>query len=82
VAAYADAEQIANTIMTVTNMLLPPEILVGKRCIPDGNVPIRTGVTCDVYSASFLGGKKVAKKVFRIGTSEKADVKKYAEVSC
>ena len=43
-------------------------------------MPIKTGMTCDIYAASFLGGEKVAKKVFRIGMSEKEHVRKYAEV--
>ncbi|KAG8723283.1 hypothetical protein FRC09_003937 [Ceratobasidium sp. 395] len=78
VAAYADAQQIVQTIRTVTNMQLPTHLLVGRQCILDANVPIKTGVTCDVYIASFLTNEKVAKKVFRIGMSEKQHVERYA----
>jgi serine/threonine-protein kinase RIO1 len=81
VTSYADAQQIVKTILTVTGLRLPPRILLGKQCILDANVPIKTGVTCDIYSASFLGGEKVAKKVFRIGMSEKEHVERYAQVS-
>ncbi|KAG8722698.1 hypothetical protein FRC09_005829 [Ceratobasidium sp. 395] len=78
VATYADAQQIVQTIRTVTNMQLPTNLLVGRQCILDANVPIKTGVTCDIYSASFLTNEKVAKKVFRIGMSEKEHVERYA----
>lgn len=79
-ATYADAQKIVKTILTVTKLQLPPQILVGRQCILEANVPIKTGMTCDIYAASFLGGEKVAKKVFRIGMSEKEHVRKYAEV--
>ncbi|KAG9084662.1 hypothetical protein FRC07_013580, partial [Ceratobasidium sp. 392] len=79
VATYADAQQIVQTIRTVTNMQLPTNLLVGRQCILEANVPIKTGVTCDIYSASFLTNEKVAKKVFRIGMSEKEHVEKYAQ---
>jgi serine/threonine-protein kinase RIO1 len=81
VTSYADAQQIVQTIMTVTGLRLPPHILLGKQCILDSNTPIKTGVTCDVYSASFLDRQKVAKKVFRIGNSQKEHVERYAQVS-
>ena len=79
-ASYADAEKIVKTIRTVTKLQPPPQILLGRQCIPEAKLPIKTGVTCDIYVASFLGGEKVAKKVFRIGTSDEEHVKKYAEV--
>ncbi|KAG9078110.1 hypothetical protein FS749_009934 [Ceratobasidium sp. UAMH 11750] len=79
VATYADAQQIVQTIRTVTNMQLPTNLLVGRQCILDANVPIKTGVTCDIYAASFLTSEKVAKKVFRIGMSEKEHVERYAQ---
>ncbi|QRV97875.1 Serine/threonine-protein kinase [Ceratobasidium sp. AG-Ba] len=79
VAIYANAQQIVQTIRTVTNIQLPSSLLVGRQCILDANVPIRTGVTCDIYSASFLTNEKVAKKVFRIGMSEKEHVERYAK---
>ncbi|KAG9123001.1 hypothetical protein FRC07_000366 [Ceratobasidium sp. 392] len=78
VTTYADAQQIVQTILTVTNIKLPPELLVGRQCILDAPVPIKTGITCDIYSASFLTSEKVAKKVFRIGMSEKEHVERYA----
>ncbi|KAF8756738.1 kinase-like protein [Rhizoctonia solani] len=52
--------------------------LLGKQCNLDAPIPIKTGITCDIYQASFLGGEKVAKKVFRIGMSDKEYVEKYA----
>jgi len=79
VTAYADAQKIVQTIRTVTNMQLPIDLLVGRQCILDANVPIKTGVTCDIYAASFLTSEKVAKKVFRIGMSEKDHVERYAQ---
>ncbi|KAG8739709.1 hypothetical protein FRC10_005251 [Ceratobasidium sp. 414] len=78
VAIYADAQQTVQTIRTVTHMQLPTELLLGRQCILDANVPIKTGVTCDVYTASFLTSEKVAKKVFRIGLSDKEHVERYA----
>ncbi|CAE6490368.1 unnamed protein product [Rhizoctonia solani] len=78
VATFVDAQQIVRTILSVTKLQLPPKLLLGRQCIPDTNIPIKTGVTCDIYLASFLGGEKVAKKVFRIGISEKEYVEKYA----
>ncbi|KAF8601638.1 kinase-like protein [Ceratobasidium sp. AG-I] len=78
-ASYTDAEKIVKTIRTVTKLQPPPQILLGRQCIPESKLPIKTGVTCDIYVASFLGGEKVAKKVFRIGTSDEEHVKKYAE---
>lgn len=81
-ATYADAQKIVETILAVTELQLPPHILAGRQCIPDTNAPIRTGITCDIYAASFLSGEKVAKKMFRIGMSEKNHVRKYAEVPC
>ncbi|KAG8691037.1 hypothetical protein FRC09_011747 [Ceratobasidium sp. 395] len=78
VATYADAQQIVQTIRAVTNTQLPTNLLVGRQCILDAHVPIKTGVTCDIYSASFLTNEKVAKKVFRIGMLEKEHVERYA----
>ncbi|CAE6488884.1 unnamed protein product [Rhizoctonia solani] len=75
---YIDAQQIIRTILSVTKLQLPPKLLLGKQCILDANVPIQTGITCDVYLASFLGGEKVAKKVFRLGISDQKSVDKYA----
>ncbi|QRW21095.1 Serine/threonine-protein kinase [Rhizoctonia solani] len=74
---YIDAQQIIRTILSVTKLQLPPKLLLGKQCILDANVPIQTGITC-VYLASFLGGEKVAKKVFRLGISDQKSVDKYA----
>ncbi|KAJ1305877.1 hypothetical protein OPQ81_010599 [Rhizoctonia solani] len=79
VATYVDAQQIVRTILSVTKLQLPPRLLLGRQCILDAPIPIKTGVTCDIYQASFLGGEKVAKKVFRIGMSDKEYVEKYAK---
>ncbi|KAG8721190.1 hypothetical protein FRC09_008285 [Ceratobasidium sp. 395] len=79
VGTYADAQQIVQTIRTVTNIQLPANLLVGRQCILHSNVPIKTGVNCDIYSASFLTNEQVAKKVFRIGSSEKEHVERYAQ---
>lgn len=76
---YVDAQQIVRTILSATNLRLPPKLLLGRQCILDAKVPIKTGITCDIYTASFLGGEKVAKKVFRLGISDKEFVEKYAE---
>jgi hypothetical protein len=73
-----DAQQIVRTILSVTKLQLPPKLLLGKQCNLDAPIPIKTGITCDIYQASFLGGEKVAKKVFRIGMSDKEYVEKYA----
>ncbi|KAG9083674.1 hypothetical protein FRC06_004421 [Ceratobasidium sp. 370] len=70
-AATSNAQHIVQTIRTVTNLQLPAKLLLGRQCSPDGSAPIKTGKTCDVYAASFLTGEKVAKKVFRIGMSDK-----------
>ncbi|CAE6347204.1 unnamed protein product [Rhizoctonia solani] len=78
VALYVDAQQIVRTILSVTKLQLPPKLLLGKQCNLDATIPIKTGITCDIYQASFLGGEKVAKKVFRIGMSDKEYVEKYA----
>ncbi|CAE6337370.1 unnamed protein product [Rhizoctonia solani] len=78
VATYVDAQQIVRTILSVTKLQLPPKLLLGKQCNLDAPIPIKTGITCDIYQASFLGGEKVAKKVFRIGMSDKEYVEKYA----
>ncbi|CAE6442169.1 unnamed protein product [Rhizoctonia solani] len=75
---YVDAQQIVRIILTITKLQLPPKLLLGRQCILESKVPIKTGMTCDVYLASFLGGEKVAKKVFRLGISEKEYVEKYA----
>ncbi|KAF8678650.1 kinase-like protein [Rhizoctonia solani] len=78
VATYVDAQQLVRTILSVTKLQLPPKLLLGKQCNLDAPIPIKTGITCDIYQASFLGGEKVAKKVFRIGMSDKEYVEKYA----
>ncbi|KAH7329819.1 kinase-like domain-containing protein [Rhizoctonia solani] len=78
VAKYDDAQQLVRTILSVTKLQLPPKLLLGKQCILDTNIPIKAGITCDIYLASFLGGEKVAKKVFRIGMADKQYVEKYA----
>ncbi|KAG9089637.1 hypothetical protein FS749_001185 [Ceratobasidium sp. UAMH 11750] len=70
-AAYADAQRIVQTIRTVTNLQCPAKLLLGWQCTPDDSVPIKTGKTCDVYAASFWTSEKVAKKVFRIGMTDK-----------
>ncbi|KAH7338431.1 kinase-like domain-containing protein [Rhizoctonia solani] len=75
---YVDAQQVVRIILSVTRLQLPPKLLLGRQCIPDNKVPIKTGLTCDIYLASFLGGEKVAKKVFRLGMSDKEYVEKYA----
>ncbi|CAE6444561.1 unnamed protein product [Rhizoctonia solani] len=75
---YDDAQQVIRTILSVTKLQLPPKLLLGKQCKLDANVPTQTGITCDVYLASFLGGEKVAKKVFRLGISDQKSVEKYA----
>ncbi|CAE6454969.1 unnamed protein product [Rhizoctonia solani] len=77
-AKFDDAQQIVRTILSVTKLQLPPKLLLGKQCILDTSIPIKAGITCDIYLGSFLGGEKVAKKVFRIGMSDKAYVEKYA----
>ncbi|KAG8710149.1 hypothetical protein FRC11_004793, partial [Ceratobasidium sp. 423] len=76
---YVDAQQIVRTILSVTKLQLAPKLLLGRQTILDQRVPTKTGLTCDIYLASFLGGEKVAKKVFRLGISEKEYVQKYAE---
>ncbi|CAE6520476.1 unnamed protein product [Rhizoctonia solani] len=76
--SYVDAQQIVRTILSVTSLQLPPKLLLGKQCTLDAPTTIKTGITCDIYQASFLGGEKVAKKVFRIGASDKEYVEKYA----
>ncbi|CAE7218919.1 unnamed protein product [Rhizoctonia solani] len=78
VAKYVDAEQLVRTILSVTRLQLPPKLLLGRECIPDTGIPAKPGITCDIYLSSFLGGEKVAKKVFRIGISDKDHVEKYA----
>ncbi|CAE7055390.1 unnamed protein product [Rhizoctonia solani] len=78
VASYVDAQQLVRTILSVTGLRLPPKLLLGKQCILDAPIPIKTGIACDTYSASFLGEEKVAKKVFRIGISDQDYVEKYA----
>ncbi|KAG8740929.1 hypothetical protein FRC10_003544 [Ceratobasidium sp. 414] len=76
---YADTEQIVRTIRAVTGMELPLELLVGRQCITEIKRPLKQGATCDVFLASFLGGVKVAKKVFRVGSSERENIEKYAQ---
>ncbi|CAE6445331.1 unnamed protein product [Rhizoctonia solani] len=78
VTKYVDAQQLVRTILSVTKLQLPPKLLLGKQCIVDTSIPIKAGITCDIYLGSFLGGEKVAKKVFRIGMSDKQYVEKYA----
>ncbi|QRV95293.1 Tyrosine kinase family catalytic domain protein [Ceratobasidium sp. AG-Ba] len=75
---YAAAEQMLQTIRSVTNIQLPPELLIGHQCVPEKQLPIRSGPTCDVYEARFLT-ELVAKKVFRLGTTDKASVDKYSK---
>ncbi|KAG9120201.1 hypothetical protein FRC07_004391 [Ceratobasidium sp. 392] len=76
---YADDEQIVRTIRTVTGMELPVELLVGRQCVSEGKRPITSGVTCDIFLASFLGGVQVAKKVFKVGMCNRENVERYAE---
>ncbi|CAE6432436.1 unnamed protein product [Rhizoctonia solani] len=76
--AYVDAQQIVRIILSVTKLQLPPKLLLGRQCILESKVPVKTGLTCDIYLSSFLGGEKVAKKVFRLGMSDKEYVEKYA----
>ncbi|KAG8747176.1 hypothetical protein FRC12_014141 [Ceratobasidium sp. 428] len=77
-ATYADAQQIVQTIRTVTSIQLPTNLLVGRQCIPDTSRPTASGYTGDIWSASFLMGEKVAKKVFRLGATGKEHVEPYA----
>lgn len=79
-ANYVEAQKVVRTILTVTNLKLPPKLLAGRQCVLDPGPPIKTGITCDIFSATFLGGEKVAKKVFRIGISDREFVQRYAEV--
>ncbi|KAG8696953.1 hypothetical protein FRC09_008173 [Ceratobasidium sp. 395] len=79
VAVYVEAEKLVQIIRTVTDIQLPPNILVGRQCILENTLPIRSGITCDVFQASFLTTEKVAKKVFRVGTSDKDAVERYAQ---
>ena len=72
-------EQV-EAFLSLTNLQLPPGILSRRQCILEANAPIRTGTTCDIYAAAFSNGVRIAKKVFRIGTSEKEHMQKYAEV--
>ncbi|CCO33377.1 Serine/threonine-protein kinase TNNI3K [Rhizoctonia solani AG-1 IB] len=66
-ASFDNAQQIVRTILAVTKLQLPPRLLLGRQCIPDTNIPIKIGLTCDVYLASFLGGeKKYATRFLRI----------------
>ncbi|KAG9121892.1 hypothetical protein FRC07_001961 [Ceratobasidium sp. 392] len=78
VETYVGTQQIVQTIRAVTNIQLPIKFLVGKQCILDAIVPIKTGVTYDIYSASFLVNEKVAKKVFR-GIWRKEQLEQYAQ---
>ncbi|CAE6448242.1 unnamed protein product [Rhizoctonia solani] len=78
VSQYVNAEQLVRTILSVTKLQLPPKLLLGRQCILDTSIPIKAGITCDIYLGSFLGGEKVVKKVFRIGISDKEYVEKYA----
>ncbi|KAG8687025.1 hypothetical protein FRC09_013739 [Ceratobasidium sp. 395] len=80
VAVYVEAANLVQIIRTVTDIQLPPDILVGRQCVLENTLPIRSGITCDVFQASFLTTtEKVAKKVFRVGTSEKDAVERYAQ---
>ncbi|KAF8601633.1 kinase-like protein [Ceratobasidium sp. AG-I] len=79
-AAYVDARRIIKTIRTVTKLQPSPHILQGEHCILESRVPIKTGLTCDIYAASFFGGGKVAKKIFRIGMSDEGGVRKHAGI--
>ncbi|CUA69852.1 Tyrosine-protein kinase Fes/Fps [Rhizoctonia solani] len=76
---YVDAQQIVRTILSITNLQLPPKLLLGRQCNLENKVPVKTGITCDIYLAYFLGGERVAKKVFRLGISEREFVEKYAK---
>jgi serine/threonine-protein kinase RIO1 len=76
--SYADAQQVIETILMVTGLRFPPQMLLGGECIVDFKMPIKTGLKCDIYS---LEGEKVIKKVFRIATSEREHVERYARVS-
>ncbi|EUC57267.1 Serine/Threonine-kinase TNNI3K [Rhizoctonia solani AG-3 Rhs1AP] len=76
---YEDAQQIVRTILSITNLQLPPKLLLGRQCHLESKVPVKTGITCDIYLAYFLAGERVAKKVFRLGISDKEFVEKYAK---
>ncbi|KAF8601646.1 kinase-like protein [Ceratobasidium sp. AG-I] len=78
-ATFANEQKIVENFLSLTGLQLPPQIILGRQCILEANAPIRAGTTCDIYTAAFLGGEKVAKKMFRIGMSEKAHMRKYAE---
>ncbi|CAE6459311.1 unnamed protein product, partial [Rhizoctonia solani] len=54
------------------------KLLLGRQCVLDAKFPIKTGITCDIYTASFLGGEKVA-KVFRLGMAEREYVESYSK---
>ncbi|CUA75308.1 Macrophage colony-stimulating factor 1 receptor 2 [Rhizoctonia solani] len=60
-ASYVDAQHLVHTILSVTGLQLPPKVILGKRCILDAPTPIKTGITCDIYQASFFSGGEVTK---------------------
>ncbi|KAG9097537.1 hypothetical protein FRC07_010782 [Ceratobasidium sp. 392] len=78
VAAYTDAQQIVQSIRTITNMPLSAYPLVGQQYILKTWVPIKPGLMWDVYSASFLANEKVVKEVLRIEMLDKGYVEQYA----
>ncbi|EUC59427.1 tyrosine kinase catalytic domain protein [Rhizoctonia solani AG-3 Rhs1AP] len=78
VAEYVAAEDFLQVIQNVTDIQLPPTLLTGRQCVQLSPLPIRSGIHCDVYKASFLNGL-VAKKVFRLDTTEKSSIAKYSE---
>ncbi|CUA74778.1 Focal adhesion kinase 1 [Rhizoctonia solani] len=76
IASYIDAQHLVHTILSVTGLQLPPKVILGKQCILDAPTSIKTGVTCDIYQASFLGGEKVTKGL-GIEISDKDCTEKY-----
>ncbi|KAG8683371.1 hypothetical protein FRC08_014323 [Ceratobasidium sp. 394] len=78
-ATEIDPQWVVQIIRTMTDMDFPPNTLLGARCIPNANVPVKTGVNFDVYTASLVTGERVVKKVPRIRMSENEDMKGYTD---
>ncbi|KAJ1305009.1 hypothetical protein OPQ81_000052 [Rhizoctonia solani] len=62
---YVDAQKIVRTILSVTHLRLPPKLLLGRQCILDARVPVKTGITCLGYPKRNLW-KKYAERFLRI----------------
>ncbi|CAE7139947.1 unnamed protein product, partial [Rhizoctonia solani] len=76
--AYLNAQRLVRTILSITKLQLPPMLLTGRQCTVHKNIPLKIGNHCNVYPALFLGGEKVAKKIFRLGSSENNYIEQYA----